>query len=126
MTEVPGLSNVLSELRERGIMRAVATGAPQQNRSWVLDRLNLGHYFDIIRGEEHARKAKPDPEINLVTASALGVEPRRCIVFEDTPQGVEAGIRARMQVIGVMTSHTANELPGIFLAIQDYTQLRLV
>lgn len=123
--EVPGLTEILHGLRGKGIKTAIATGAPLTSRNWVLGRLNVSDLFDVIRGEEHAIKAKPDPEINLVTAAAIGVEPGRCILFEDTPQGVEAGIRAGMRVIGVMTSHTAEELSGIYLAIRDYRQLQL-
>ena len=51
------------------------------------------------------RIGKPDPAPYLAGAALLGVDPRRCLVVEDAPAGVTAGLAAGAQVIGVRTTH---------------------
>jgi mannitol-1-/sugar-/sorbitol-6-phosphatase len=49
---------------------------------------------------------KPDPEGYLKGATRLGVDPRRCVVFEDTPPGAEAGRSAGARVVGLTTTYS--------------------
>ncbi|MEU6680492.1 HAD-IA family hydrolase [Streptomyces sp. NPDC046925] len=58
---------------------------------------------DITRG-------KPDPEPFLLAAAKLGVDPARCVVFEDAPAGLTAGRAAGMTTVALATTHTAGEL----------------
>ncbi|QEU95616.1 HAD family hydrolase [Streptomyces kanamyceticus] len=58
---------------------------------------------DITRG-------KPDPEPFLLAAAKLGVDPARCVVFEDAPAGLQAGRAAGMKTVALTTTHTAAEL----------------
>lgn len=58
---------------------------------------------DVVRG-------KPDPEPYLLAAGKLGVEPSRCVVFEDAPAGLDAGRAAGMRTVGLATTHTREEL----------------
>ncbi|MER5256398.1 MULTISPECIES: HAD family hydrolase [unclassified Streptomyces] len=60
---------------------------------------------DITRG-------KPDPEPFLLAAAKLGVDPARCVVFEDAPAGLTAGRAAGMTTVALATTHTAGELSG--------------
>jgi sugar-phosphatase len=59
---------------------------------------------------DEIRHGKPDPEGFLHAAERLGVAPEECIVFEDTRPGIDAGLRAGMQVVGLLTTHSAQEL----------------
>ena len=61
---------------------------------------------------EDVRRGKPDPEGYLLAAARLGVEPKECVVIEDSPPGVAAGNAARMRVIGVTTTYQAAALTG--------------
>ncbi|MEU4240007.1 HAD family phosphatase [Actinoplanes sp. NPDC026619] len=122
--EVKGLRGVLDQLKQRGLMLGIATASPQKNRELVLRELGVEDVFDVVLGEEHG-KAKPDPEIFLKTAEKLVVAPRACLVFEDSPVGVEAARRAGMKVVGLSTSHSKTELAGADIVVANFTQLTL-
>lgn len=118
-----GLPETLKQLKTRGkIKLAVATSAPKVSRDWLLDSLGLTGMFDVVLGEEHA-PGKPDPTIYRLAAERLRVRPEACLVFEDSPHGVAAGFGAGMRVIGVLTSHQPEELPGASHFIRDFTQI---
>ncbi len=61
----------------------------------------MAHLFDAIVDGNHVSKAKPDPEVFLKGAEALGVSPAECVVFEDAIAGVEAAINGGMKVVGI-------------------------
>jgi sugar-phosphatase len=69
------------------------------------------------------QRGKPDPEPFLRGAEALGVAPSACLVLEDSPSGVEAGLRAGMRVIGLLTTHGAAELPGATAYVRSLIDL---
>lgn len=64
----------------------------------------------VLVTPERLGRGKPDPEGYLLAASELGADPADCVVLEDAPAGVEAGRAAGMRVVGVLTTHTAQEL----------------
>ncbi|HSX01964.1 MAG TPA: HAD family phosphatase [Candidatus Saccharimonadia bacterium] len=125
ITEVAGLGRIIAELHDRGIWTAIATTAPAKNREFALKALGLEGEFEVILGDEHVRRGKPDPEIYLATAAALGVEPSACIAFEDSPPGVQSAQAAGMMVVGILTSHAAAELVGAASVVRDYDQIEL-
>jgi beta-phosphoglucomutase family hydrolase len=123
--EVTGLSQLIHKFKTMGIKLAVATTAPKKNRDFGLKKLNLSDFFNLILGDEHVENGKPDPEIYLLTAKELNVEPRNCLVFEDTPVGVESAKRAGMKVVGISTTHSSKELQEADLLITDFTEFQL-
>ena len=78
----------------------------------------------VVVGEE-VKKGKPDPEIYLITAEKLNIEPEKCLVFEDSPPGVESAKRAGMKVIGILTTHSKEELNKADLVINNFSELGL-
>jgi beta-phosphoglucomutase-like phosphatase (HAD superfamily) len=68
--------------------------------------------------------AKPHPEIFLTAAARLGIAPANCIIFEDSPGGVQAALSAGGRVVALLT--TEKEYPAAALAIADFTDPRLV
>ncbi len=125
ITEVAGLTNFVHSLQAKSIKLAIATTAPAGNRNFALKALKLKGMFEVILGDEHVSHGKPHPEIFLNTAQALGVTPEDCVVFEDSPPGVQAGKAAGMQVIALLTSHTAQELSGADYYINDFTKIQV-
>jgi beta-phosphoglucomutase len=122
-----GLIEFLEELRARRIKIALGTSAPTKNVDFTLDRLDLRHYFDVIVDGPQVKCGKPDPEVYLLCAQKLSVEPKDCVVFEDSLAGLEAGKRAGCQIVGVATSHKAFELRSkTDLIIHDFTEARSV
>lgn len=84
---------------------AVASGGLRELVLSTLGALGVVELFDAIVCADDYQKGKPDPEPFLLAASRIGVEPPKCLVFEDTPLGVEAARRAGMQFVLVPTIH---------------------
>jgi beta-phosphoglucomutase len=120
---VKGLLPFLDMLDKHRIPRAIATSAPRVNVDFVLARTGIGSYFTTILDERMVSRGKPDPEIYIKTAQALGLPNERCIVIEDSLSGVEAGQQSGSKVIGVTTTHTREELDHTNLVIDDFEQL---
>jgi beta-phosphoglucomutase len=118
---IPGLIEFLEKFPK--VPKAVASNAEPQNIDFVLDRYHLRNYFRVaVNGFEVARP-KPFPDIYLEAAHRLGVKPQNCIVFEDSPTGLAAGLQAGMRVVGLET--TSTELEGAILQIKDFTDPKL-
>jgi len=96
---LPGAKEFLEACRAAGIKTAL--GSASKNSSTILAKINMAHLFDAIVDGNHVSKAKPDPEVFLKGAEALGVSPAECVVFEDAIAGVEAAINGGMKVVGI-------------------------
>jgi HAD superfamily hydrolase (TIGR01509 family) len=119
---LPGLESFLSSLRRSGVRTGLATAADRGNIDFTLDALGIREYFDVIVGAEEVTKGKPDPEVFLVTAEKLGVEPADCAAFEDSNPGIRSALAAGMRVVGLATTHTNDELSifPLHAIINDY------
>jgi sugar-phosphatase len=71
---------------------------------------------------EDVTRGKPDPEPYLLAARELGVDPARCVVFEDAPAGLQAGRAAGMTTVALATTHQASELDADFV-VKDLSAL---
>ena len=87
---------------------ALATSSQTNEALHVLRALDLEDQFDVVIGVDQVKNAKPDPEIYLLAASKLDVPPEECLVIEDSPPGVRAGLAAGMNVVAV--AHDLTEL----------------
>jgi beta-phosphoglucomutase family hydrolase len=120
---IPGLDSFLQQAYLRQIPIGIGSAALPVNIHYVLEGLQISHYFSAIVSAVDVRVSKPDPETFLSAAEKLGVNPADCIVFEDAPKGVEAASRAGMKCVVLTTMHPANEfshLPHVLFAAQDY------
>lgn len=123
---VEGLVDFLETAGGLGIKMAVATAASPPNMAFILDGLSLRKYFGAITTAADVRRGKPDPEIFLLSADRLGVEPRNSIVFEDAFFGFEAAKRAGMKAIGITTVNSHDEImksEGVVEAHADFSDL---
>ncbi len=107
MSPMHGAVDLLIRAREANIQTALGTAAPPENIELVIGGLDLYEHFPVIVGGADVRNGKPDPEIFLRCAEKMNVTPNRCLVFEDTPAGIEAAFRAGMKCIAITT--TLNE-----------------
>lgn len=122
-----GLLDFLDYLKKHRIKIALGTSAPTENVDFTLDGLKLRHYFEVIVDGPQVSKGKPDPQVYQLCAFKLGLDPKDCVVFEDSLAGLESGERAGCKIVGVATSHEAYELkPKTDLIIHDFTQARRV
>jgi beta-phosphoglucomutase len=95
----PGVKPLLNELRRRGIKVALASSS--KNAKTVIQLLHIQNEFDVIVDGTMTVNSKPDPEIFLLAAKKLGLDPKDCLVFEDAEAGVEAALAAGMRCIGI-------------------------
>ena len=118
---VPGVADFLERHREALI--GLASNAERPNVDFVLNQSGLRKYFRVVVDGFQALVPKPDPEIYLRTAALLGVDPRNCIVFEDSFSGVAAARGAGARVVGVTTTH--QDLGSVDLLIEDFESVDL-
>lgn len=126
LAPVAGLEQFLGDLNKEGFRTAVATSGPAENVSLVMDGLGLRHWFDVIVTGAEVSRGKPEPDIFLLAARQLNLEPQQCIVFEDSTSGIEAARRAGCPCIALATTHSAEELKtcSAFRIIADFQSLR--
>lgn len=96
---LPGVTDLLRDLRARGVKTAL--GSASKNAPMILDRVGLRPWFDTLVDGNAVAKAKPDPEVFLLGARRLGVEPRHCVVFEDAEAGLQAAKAGGMFALGL-------------------------
>lgn len=123
---IPGLQQFLEEAYALNIPMAIGSAAILFNIDFVLDNLNIRHYFKAIVSADDVHISKPHPETYLKAAQLLGVDPANCLVFEDAPKGVEAAQNAGMGSVVLTTMHEKEEFAqysGIIQYITDYSQL---
>jgi len=96
---LPGAREFVQSCRDAGIKTAL--GSASKNSMTILEKLEITHLFDAIIDGNKVSKAKPDPEVFLKGAEALGIEPKYCLVFEDAIAGVKAAKAGGMKAIGI-------------------------
>jgi len=96
---LPGVSEFLDSLDRNGIKKAI--GSASKNARLALEKINLTDRFDAIVDGNMVSKAKPDPEVFLLAADKLGIDPKNCIVFEDAVAGIQAAHNGSMLCVGV-------------------------
>lgn len=120
---ITGIVPFMNDLHANGALLGVATSAPRANLDLIVSKVPISDLLGSILASEDVKKHKPDPEVYLTSARNLGVAPGQCVVFEDSFSGVSAALNAGMRVVGVLSSHTREELPPCNLYVNDYTDL---
>ena len=102
----PGLYDLLDSLETRGLCIGLASSSQANWVDAVLTTLDVKDRFSVVVSGDMVTNGKPAPEIFLKAAGELGAEPSRCLVFEDSPHGIQAGKAAGMTVVAVLTDLT--------------------
>jgi HAD superfamily hydrolase (TIGR01509 family) len=121
---LPGVERWLGELSRAGVPRIIASSTHRANIEMILQRLRLPPFAGIVSAEDVTR-GKPAPDIFLEAARRLGLPPQRCVVFEDSPAGIQAGRAAGMFVVAVTTTHPAASLPPADWVVGRLDELRV-
>lgn len=125
---LPGLAELIAECHEVGIPMAVASSAMSKNVEFIVDALGFRRYFAYLVTGDEVTHPKPDPEIYLKAAQHLGLEPARCVAFEDSFVGVESAKRAGMKCVGIASTFPVDELRAhtqADLAVGGFEELNL-
>lgn len=96
---LPGIGSLLDGLQARGVSIGLASAS--HNAPLILERLEAGHWFQAVADPGRTLKGKPDPEIFLLAAEMLGVDPMNCIGVEDAEAGVSAIQASGMKSVGI-------------------------
>lgn len=115
---LPGVLVILKHLKEQN--QAIALGSASKNARPILEKTGILHYFDAIVDGNDVSNAKPDPEVFLIAAQLLGVQPKDAIVFEDSVAGIQAANIGKMISIGIGEEAILNEAKYIF---KDFTHI---
>ena len=97
-----GVLKALNFFKSKNLKMAVASSSKYHLIDTVVDKLNIRSFFDKIHSSEDEKFGKPQPDVFLGAAKKLGVEPQKCLVIEDSSNGVLAGKRAQMTVVAVL------------------------
>ena len=124
MRLMSGAKEILEHFKKKGTVMAIATGGHTKNRlNDILNHLKIREYFSVLAAREAVKKGKPDPAIYLFAAKKLKIDPKDCLVLEDAPNGVIAGKKAGMHVIGIGTKPIIRQMLQTAGADRVFTSL---
>jgi beta-phosphoglucomutase family hydrolase len=119
-----GVLQLIHRLKRANVRLAIASSSNRKWIEYILRILEITSLFDCFVGAEDIVHSKPDPEIYLKAATALGVRPDECVVIEDAELGVEAAKRAGMKAIGYRNPRSGNQnLSKADMIIDDFSTL---
>lgn len=119
-----GVIDFINDLKDSGVLVALATSNTWPTVEKVFDSLNLDGVFETMTTAEEVEFKKPDPEIFLLTAQKLGIDPENCLVLEDTEAGIKAAKDAGMKVVAIARENKhAKLLKKANKVIYDYKKL---
>lgn len=105
----PGVEHFLETLKAHQVKIGIASSNSQLLVETVLKSQGIFHYFDSIHTANEVEKGKPAPDIYLLVAKDLGVEPEQCLIFEDIVQGIMAGKNAGMTTCAVYDDYSKED-----------------
>lgn len=114
---IKGVEDFLIRLKKTGAKIAVASSASTTTE--LLKKVGLTEYFEVVADGNLGLPKKPDPAIFLKAASLLGVDPKDCLVFEDSPAGLAAAENAGMDFVAVSGIKSEKAI----LEIKDFTEI---
>ena len=105
-----GLRELLADLTADGCAMAVATSGPIENVELVLREGEIEPHFGAVVTGYDVKHGKPAPDVFLLAAERLQLDPAVCVVVEDAPVGIQAALAAGMKAIGLTGTHPAERL----------------
>jgi len=120
---LPGVRTWLERLQTAGIPCAIGSSTHRLNIDTCLAAFGFKGFFTGIVTAEDVTRGKPEPDVFLKAAEKTGVDPARCVVFEDAPVGIRAGLAGGMKVIGVAGTHPESTLEGAHRIVRRLDEL---
>lgn len=116
---LPGSAELIKEIKELGLK--VSLGSASKNALRILKATGLIKYFDAIIDGTKTTESKPHPQVFLMGAEALGLDPAECIVFEDSINGIKAANTGGFVSIGVGDSEVLKESDFVIPSLEGVT-----
>ena len=112
-----GVNDTLAHLKKLNIKIGLATSSPYRLLNAVLSALKIEAYFDFVHSAENESFGKPHPAVYISAAKALSVQPSKCLVIEDSFNGIISGKAAKMDVVCIPEK---THEPNSKLNVADY------
>jgi len=124
---VPGFKQFFKKAKENKIKMGIASGTNIENIGLTLKNVGYDKEFKVITSGTEVKKPKPAPDVFLLAAKRLRVEPEKCVAFEDAVLGIESAKKAKMYVIGLATTNSAYALKkaGADKVVKDFREIKL-
>lgn len=122
---INGLIDFLDELEKEKIPKAIATSGLAPNINFMFEHVPIKKYYAGVIDASQIKKGKPHPEIFLKAAASVNANPQNCVAFEDSIAGIRSAKAAGMKVVGLTTTHTAEDVHEAGIVIKDYTEISL-
>lgn len=124
LTPIPGVLDFITKIKNRNIPLAVASSSPKKDIVATIETFNLQDDFSFLVSGEEVENSKPFPDIFIAAAHNLDVLPDNCVVIEDSRNGVIAGKKAGMKVIGYRNPNfPPQDLSAADIITSDFTKL---
>jgi len=119
-----GVENFLQQLKDSGEFKiGLATSSNRKSTDILLDRFDFRRFFETVICVEDVKEPKPSPETYLLAATKLGLKPDSCLVFEDSPAGIEAAKSAGMKCAAITNGVGEDQLNKADMVIDSFNQL---
>ncbi|MBI2463409.1 HAD family phosphatase [Candidatus Peregrinibacteria bacterium] len=109
---LPGVVKLITDLKNHNFKLAVASASLFNFIENVLQALKIKNMFDSIASSEEVKNGKPAPDVFLLAAKRLEIDPKDCIVIEDSINGMIAAKTAGMKCIGYVRKNTKKQYPA--------------
>ncbi len=106
---VRGIPELLRNIKAMGLKTAVASSSSYDLIELVLKKTGIAEYFDLLTSGIDVKRGKPAPDVFLLAAERLGVEPEECLVVEDSENGVKAAKAAGMKALGYINPTSGSQ-----------------
>jgi HAD superfamily hydrolase (TIGR01509 family) len=111
----------MSRLKADGYKIGVASNSVRNSITTMMDMSDLSKYIDVIVSNQDVKEGKPNPEIYLKACEGVGAKPEECLVVEDNPNGIKAGLAAGAYVMQVETVNDVT-YDNIIKSIREYEE----
>ncbi|MGH4124304.1 MAG: HAD family hydrolase [Clostridium sp.] len=98
---IGGVKDLIEDLHENGIKLAIASSSPLNVIEAIVKKFQIEEYFEAFVTGDYVNRSKPEPDIFLFASEKLGVNPKNCVVIEDSHNGVLAARKAGMKCVGI-------------------------
>ncbi len=115
--------DLIDKLKSKGVKVGVISSS--RNCRHILEKAGIGNLFDTIVAGGDIDKGKPNPDVFLQAALNLGIEPSKCLVFEDAVLGVEASRRANIKCVGIDRYQNPQRLAQADLVVDDLSEVSI-
>ena len=122
----PGVLELMDKaMKEKNFRLAIATSGTLEKSRAVLEAAKVPYRKMVYINGDHVKNKKPDPELFLLAAERMGIEPADCVVIEDAPNGVQAAKAAGAKCIAVTNSTNAEKLCEADLVCDSLEKINL-